>query len=142
VHNRPVDPTADDHAAITNLLARYCLALDVDDIDAWVTLFTSDATFEVFGRSWEGHGGLQKMMRGAPRGLHLGGLPVIEMVGPDHARTTQNLLFVEVPTGTLRRSIYTDELRRTDQGWRIASRRCQFIVADGLADRPDESNRE
>jgi hypothetical protein len=31
----------------------------------------------------------------------------------------------------------TDELRRTAEGWRIARRRCQFIVADGLSDRSD-----
>lgn len=138
MRDEPSDPTPDDHVAITNLLARYCLALDVDDIDAWVSLFTTDATYETFGRTWDGHDGLRQMMRGAPRGLHLGGPPVISMLGPDEARTTQNLLFVEATTAAMRRSIYTDELRRTDQGWRIASRRCQFIVTDGIADRPEE----
>ena len=63
---------------------------------------------------------------------------MIDMTGPDTATTSQNLLFSEVGTTVLRRSVYTDELRRTETGWRIARRRCQFIVADGLADRPDE----
>jgi 3-phenylpropionate/cinnamic acid dioxygenase small subunit len=133
-----VNPTADDHVAITNLLARYCLALDLDDVDTWIDLFTPDASYEVYGRSWDGHEGLRKMMRAAPGGLHLGGPPVIDTVGPDEARTTQNLLFVEAKTGVMRRSVYTDELRRTEDGWRIAKRRCQFIVADGLSDRPEE----
>jgi 3-phenylpropionate/cinnamic acid dioxygenase small subunit len=133
-----MNPTAEDHVAITNLLARYCLALDLDDVDAWVALFTPDASFQVYGRSWDGHEGLRKMLGAAPGGLHLGGPPVIEMVGADAARTTQNLLFVEARTGTMRRSVYTDELRRTPVGWQIARRRCQFIVADGLSDRPDE----
>jgi SnoaL-like domain len=133
-----MNPTAEDHALITNLLARYCLALDLEDIDAWVALFTPDASYEVFGRTWDGHEGLRKMMRAAPGGLHLGGPPVIEMAGPDQARTTQNLLFVEAKAGIMRRSVYTDELRRTADGWRIAKRRCQFIVAEGLSDRPDE----
>jgi 3-phenylpropionate/cinnamic acid dioxygenase small subunit len=133
-----MNPTADDHVAITNLLARYCLTLDLDDVDAWVDLFTPDASYEVFGRSWEGHAGLRDMMRAAPRGLHLGGPPVIEMVAPNEARTTQNLLFVEAKAGTMRRSVYTDQLRRTEGGWRIAKRRCRFIVADGLSDRPDD----
>jgi 3-phenylpropionate/cinnamic acid dioxygenase small subunit len=134
----PVHPTPEDHVAITNLLARYCLTLDADDVDAWVALFTPDSAYEVYGRSWDGEDGLRKMMRAAPRGLHLGGPPVIEMDGPDRARTTQNLLFMAASTGEMRRSVYTDELRRTSEGWRIARRRCQFIVADGLADRPDE----
>jgi uncharacterized protein (TIGR02246 family) len=133
-----MNPTPEDHVAITNLLARYCLALDLDDVEAWVALFTPDASYEVYGRSWDGHDGLRKMMRHAPGGLHLGGPPVIEMLGDDRARTMQNLLFVERVSGTARRSVYTDELQRTEDGWRIARRHCQFIVADGLSDRPDE----
>jgi hypothetical protein len=78
------------------------------------------------------------MMRGAPGGLHLGGPPVIEMLGADQAKTMQNLLFVERTSGTTRQSIYNDELQRTQDGWRIFTRRCQFIVPDGLSDRPNE----
>lgn len=133
-----MDPSPEDHVAIANLLARYCIALDEDNGDEWVSLFTPDATYEVYGRSWDGAEGLRSMMRAAPGGLHLGGPPVIEMVGPDRARTRQNLLFVERTSGVMRRSLYTDELRRTADGWRIEKRRCQFIVADGLRDRPDE----
>ncbi len=131
-------PTPEDHVAIGHLLARYCLLLDLDDIDAWVELFTPDASYVVFGRSWEGHDGLRKMMRGAPRGLHLGGPPLIDMVSADAATTMQNLLFAEAGTGMLRRSVYTDELRRTADGWRISTRRCRFIVPAGLSDRPEE----
>lgn len=133
-----MNPNPEDHVAISNLLARYCLTLDLDDVDGWVELFTSDAQYLVYGRSWEGHEGLRRMMQAAPGGLHLGGPPVIDMDGPDAARTVQNLLFIEAKSGTVRRSVYTDELRRTGDGWRIAKRRCQFIVANGLSDRPDE----
>lgn len=136
MHDQLADPSSSDHVAITNLLACYCLALDVDDIETWVSLFTTDAVYETYGHTWVGHAGLRKMMGGAPRGLHLGGPTLISMLEPNRARTTQNLLFVDAATGAMRRSIYTDELRRTEQGWRIASRRCRFIVADGLADRP------
>ena len=132
----PTDPSPADQVAITQLLARYCLALDLDDVDTWVGLFTPDASYEVYGRSWDGHEGLRRMMGAAPGGLHLGGPPVIEMVGADRARTLQNLLFVERATGVARHSVYDDELVRTADGWRIARRRCRFIVADGLSDRP------
>ncbi len=130
-------PTPDDHVEISNLLARYCITLDLDDVEGWVALFTPDSSYEVYGRSWDGHEGLRKMMGGAPGGLHLGGPPVIEMTGPDRAKTTRNLLFVERKTGESRNAVYTDELHRTDEGWRIAHIRCQFIVADGMSDRPD-----
>jgi 3-phenylpropionate/cinnamic acid dioxygenase small subunit len=79
-------PKPEDHVAIVDLLARYCLALDLDDVESWVALFTPDVRYEVYGRS--------------------------------------------------RSAVYTDELHRTDDGWRIAHTRCRFIVADGLADRP------
>ena len=131
-------PTPEDHVAITQLLARYCLTLDHDDVEGWVELFTPDATYEVFGRSFQGHDGLRRMMSGAPGGLHLGGPTVIEMLGPDHARTQQSLLFIDRTSGVSRRAVYTDELRRTEAGWRFASRRCRFMVRDGFSDRPPE----
>ena len=130
-------PSPEDQVAITNLLARYCLTLDQDDIDSWVGLFTEDAVYEVYGRAFEGHAGLRRMVNGAPGGLHLGGAPAIEMLAPDRARTQQNLLFVDRASGVLRSVLYDDELRRTEAGWRIAKRRCRFIVRAGFADRPD-----
>jgi SnoaL-like domain len=84
-----VMPTAsgDDDAKIRNLLARYCIALDLDDIDEWVSLFTPEATYEVYGRTFEGHEALARMMSAAPGGLHRGGPPVVEMQGADRARS-------------------------------------------------------
>jgi hypothetical protein len=128
--------TPDDHVAISDLMARYCLTLDLDDVEGWVALFTPDATYQVYGRSFDGHDGLRKMLSGAPGGLHLGGPPVIDMIDRDHARTTRNLLFIERGNGVSRSAVYTDELRRTADGWRIAATRCRFIVDDGLSDRP------
>ena len=128
--------TPEDHVAISDLMARYCLTLDLDDVEGWVALFTHDASYEVYGRSFQGHDGLRKMLSGAPGGLHLGGPPVIEMIDRDHARTTRNLLFIERGADVSRSAVYNDELRRTGEGWRIAATRCRFIVADGLRDRP------
>ncbi len=132
-------PNPEDHVAIADLLARYCLALDADDVDRWVDLFLPDARYETYGRSFEGHDGLRRMIGEAPGGLHLGGPPVIEMTAPDRAKTTRNLLFVDRRTGESRSAVYTDELHRTAEGWRIARCRCRFLVADGLCDRPDRS---
>ncbi|MGE0387399.1 MAG: nuclear transport factor 2 family protein [Gammaproteobacteria bacterium] len=129
-------PTPEDHVAICQLMARYCLALDLDDVEGWVSLYSPDGSYKVYGRSWDGHEGLRKMATAAPGGLHLGGPPVIEMVDRDHARVTRNLMFVERKDNIARNAVYNDELRRTAEGWRIVTTRCRFIVADGLSDRP------
>ena len=107
-------PSPEDHVAICDLLARYCLTLDYDDVEGWVALFTPAASYEVYGRSFDGHDGLRQMMGVAPGGLHLGGPPVIEMVDADHATTRRNLLFVERdewrrPQRRLRRRARADE---------------------------------
>lgn len=125
-----------DHVAIGQLMARYCLTLDHDDVDGWVALYTPDARYEVYGRTFEGHAGLRTMLAGAPGGLHLGGPPVIEMLDADRARTTRNLLFVERGNGAQRSAVYVDDLRRTPAGWRIAATRCRFLTPGGLSDRP------
>ena len=129
-------PTPEDHVAIADLLARYCLALDIEDTEGWIALFLPDARYDVYGRTFEGHEGLRRMIGGAPGGLHLGGPPMIEMTGHDRAHTQRNLLFVERASGESRRAVYDDELQRTSSGWRIAHTRCRFLVADGLSDRP------
>jgi hypothetical protein len=129
-------PSPEDHVAITDLLARYCLTLDLDDVDGWVSLFTPDARYEVYGRSWDGHEGLRRMATAAPGGLHLGGPPVIEILDEDHAKTRRNLLFVDRADGVSRNAVYEDQLVRTGDGWRIAHCRARFIVKDGLSDRP------
>jgi hypothetical protein len=129
-------PSPEDHVAITGLLARYCMALDLEDLESWISLFTSDGRYEVYGRSFDGHDGLRRMFGSAPQGMHLGGMPVIEMTGTDRARTTRNLLFVDRADDTARNAVYVDDLVRTEDGWRIAVCRCRFITPDGLSDRP------
>jgi 3-phenylpropionate/cinnamic acid dioxygenase small subunit len=132
------DPTGEEHAAITNLLARYCLSLDHDNVETWVSLFTEDGSFAVYGRTFEGHDGLRQMMAAAPKGLHLGGTPLVQMHDADSAQTEQNLLFIDRESGVSRSAVYRDDVVRTEEGWRIRKRTCWFIVADGLSDRPGD----
>jgi 3-phenylpropionate/cinnamic acid dioxygenase small subunit len=131
-----MNPSVEDHLAIINLLAQYCLTLDHDDVEGWVSLFTPDGSIEVYGKSFASHDGLRAMTKVAPGGLHLGGPPVVVQVDADHAKTQQNLLFVNREDGTSRNAVYDDDLVRTNDGWRIAKRRCRFIVPGGLSDRP------
>ncbi|WP_084011116.1 nuclear transport factor 2 family protein [Pseudofrankia sp. DC12] len=126
-----------DQLAITNLLARYCVLLDLADIDGWVGLFTSDAGFDIDGRTYRGHDGLRRLMRTAQRGTHLANPPVIEPVGPGRVRTTRNALFVNRHNGSLRHTLYRDEVVRTADGWRIHSVVCRFVTGDGLVVWPE-----
>ncbi|OBG74929.1 MULTISPECIES: nuclear transport factor 2 family protein, partial [unclassified Mycobacterium] len=68
-----------DRAAIRELLAGYALALDANEIDECLDLFTPDAEFLVYGRVFAGYEGIGKMFRDAPRGLHLTGVSRVDV---------------------------------------------------------------
>lgn len=124
--------------AIRELLAGYALTLDAGDIDACVELFTADAQFKVYGRSFAGHDGIRKMFGDAPRGLHLTGAARID-VRDDTATARSQVLFVRAGSLQLRPALYDDELVRHGGRWRFRSRRCRFITSYGLSDSPEVS---
>jgi uncharacterized protein (TIGR02246 family) len=125
----------DDQAAIRELIASYALALDVGDIEGCLQLFTDDAEFLVYGRSFAGRDGISKMFRDAPRGLHLTGASYIN-VRDDAATVRSQVLFVRAGDLYLRPAFYDDELVRDGGRWRFQRRRCQFITSRGLSDSP------
>ena len=125
-----------DQAAIRELIAGYALALDAGDIDGCLKLFTDDAEFLVYGRSFAGSDGIGKMFRDAPRGLHLTGVSRIN-VGDDTATARSQVLFVRAGDLHLRPALYDDELIRVDGHWLFQRRRCRFITSAGLADSPE-----
>ncbi|MBL7501776.1 nuclear transport factor 2 family protein [Frankia sp. CNm7] len=135
--NAPGQPSPADYVAINELLARYCVTLDLDDVEGWLDLFAPDASYDVDGRTYQGRETLRRLARTVPRGLHLAGPPIVETDGPDRARTTRNALFVNRHNGTLRHTYYVDDLVRTGEGWRIAACRCRFVTSRGVADWPD-----
>ena len=130
---------AGDETAIRDLIAAYALALDAGDVDGCVRLFTADAQFLVYGRSFTGHDGIANMFRDAPRGLHLTGVSRIDV--RDHTATARSqVLFVRAGSLQLRPALYDDELVRevTEGGqWRFQRRRCRFITSYGLSDSPE-----
>jgi uncharacterized protein (TIGR02246 family) len=124
--------------AIRELLAAYALALDAGDVDGCVQLFTADAEFLVYGRTFAGHDGIGTMFRDAPRGLHLTGVSRIDIDG-DTARARSQVLFVRAGDLQLRPALYDDELVRAGEQWRFRRRRCRFVTSHGLADSPEVS---
>jgi uncharacterized protein (TIGR02246 family) len=130
--------TATDHAAIRELIAGYSLALDAPDIDGCVELFTSDAEFLVYGRTFAGRDGIATMFRDAPYGLHLTGVSRIDVHG-DTATARSQVLFVKAGDLHLRPALYDDDLVQEVGGrWLFRRRRCRFITSRGLADRPED----
>jgi uncharacterized protein (TIGR02246 family) len=125
-----------DDRAIRDLLACYALALDTDDIDGCLNLFTDDGEFVVFGREFSGRDQIRAMFESAPRGLHLTGVSSIDVSG-DAATARSQVLLVEAGTMHLRPALFDDDLSRDGGRWRFRRRRCQFITSGGLADRPE-----
>jgi uncharacterized protein (TIGR02246 family) len=130
------DSRCDDDRAIRDLLACYALALDTDDIDRCLDLFTVDGEFVVFGREFSGRDEIRAMLESAPRGLHLTGVSSIDVSG-DTATARSQVLLVEAGTMHLRPALFDDELSRDGRRWRFRRRRCRFITGEGLADRPE-----
>lgn len=129
----------DERTAIRELIGAYALALDRGDADACVQLFTDDAEFLVYGRSFAGHEGIATMFRDAPRGLHLTGVSRID-AGTDEADTATartQVLFVRAGDLHLRPALYDDQLVRRNGQWRFRQRKCQFVTSHGLSDSPE-----
>jgi hypothetical protein len=122
---------------IRDLIAAYALALDAGDVDGCVELFTDDAQFLVYGRSFDGHDGIRKMFQDAPRGLHLTGVSRIDVDG-DTATARSQVLFVRAVDLHLRPALYDDEFVREGTEWRFRRRRCQFVTSSGLSDSPED----
>ncbi|MCZ8377355.1 nuclear transport factor 2 family protein [Mycobacterium sp. CPCC 205372] len=129
--------THTDADAVRDVLARYALTLDVEDLDGCLRLFTSDAEYIVYGKTLTGER-IRRMFIRAPKGLHLTGAAVVE-VQDDTAHARSQILFVDVSTGQSRSAIYDDELvRNASNGWQIRRRQCQFLTPEGLSQTPYE----
>jgi hypothetical protein len=127
--------TANHRQEVEDLLSAYVLALDTDDVDAAVALFTADGEFRTYGRVFAGDR-LRRMLETAPKGLHLTGR---SLVGPsvDGATVRSQLLFLPADRSAHRMTIYDDDVVRAEGRWLFRSRTVRFMDAQGqLLDRP------
>lgn len=130
--------TAQDHEDIRQLLARYNLAIDLGDIDAWVGCFTPDGVFEclglpegaITGGRHEGADALRAYGHGhlgqnKGRARHWNWNLLIEPDGEGAAMTSYLNAYSagQGKSAKLRATgIYRDKLVRVDGQWRFASR--------------------
>jgi 3-phenylpropionate/cinnamic acid dioxygenase small subunit len=136
------DP-ARDTVEITQVLYAYARAIDAKDWKGLERVFTLDArihyalergaelSFAELG-AW-----LAGSMRIFKATQHVISNPLIELAG-DLARSTAYLVATHVqirrdgtPALTTEGGCYSDQWRRTPEGWRIASRRLDRIWVDG-----------
>lgn len=125
--------TTRDVLEILRLNARYNLAVDTGDAQAWADCFTPDGVFHAL---LEGHTprGTQQLREFVPvcaaafgEMHHLTTNEIVDVTG-DTATQTCYLQFFAEKDGRLEGSVclYRDELRRTETGWAYADRTVEF----------------
>jgi hypothetical protein len=128
-----LDPAAvADIVEIEQLLARYAASMTRDDVDAVVEVFTPDGTYSAFGDTYRLED-FPRLVAAAPKGLFLVGPPAVELDG-DTGTGQQPLCFVDQTNHHMRIGWYTDTYRRTDAGWRLATRAMTFLRRSGERD--------
>jgi hypothetical protein len=121
-----------DVIELQQLLARYAVGMTKDDVEAVMEVFTPDGTYSAFGDTY-GLVDFPTLVASAPKGLFMVGLPVLDLDG-DEGTGEQPLCFVEQKTHDMRIGYYTDTYRRTERGWRLASRSMTFLRKSGARD--------
>ena len=131
------DPGAQDELAIRDLVARASRLADADDVEAYVALFTSDASWELPGGGRHGHddiraGAIERRADGTvgpgTATRHTVGTVVVRVDG-DHATAESTWQFFTHTTTTptlARLGTYHDQFVRTPAGWRIRRRTIEF----------------
>lgn len=122
----------EDVIEIEQLLARYAVAMTKDDVEAVVEVFTPDGTYSAFGDTYA-LADFPTLVAAAPKGLFLTGTPALELDG-DIGTGEQPLCFVDQTNHAMRIGWYTDTYRRTDRGWRLATRSMTFLRRSGDRD--------
>lgn len=130
------EPLSSEHVAdlaeLQQLLARYAVGMTKDDVEAVMDVFTPDGTYSAFGDTYS-LADFPRLVAAAPKGLFMVGPAAIELDG-DTGRGEQPLCFVEQTEHAMRIGWYTDTYRRTDRGWRLATRSMTFLRKSGSRD--------
>lgn len=124
----------DDITELTQLLARYAVGMTKDDVDAVVEVFTPDGTYSAFGDTYA-LADFPTLVAAAPKGLFMVGPPALSLdVEAGTGTGEQPLCFIDQTDHAMRIGWYTDTYRRTDDGWRLATRQMTFLRKSGARD--------
>jgi hypothetical protein len=125
-------PPIADVIEIEQLLGRYAVGMTKDDVNAVIEVFTPDGSYTAFGDTY-GLADFPTLVAAAPKGLFLVGPAVLDLDG-DTGTGEQPLCFIEQKTHDMRIGWYTDTYRRTENGWRLHTRRMTFLRKSGARD--------
>jgi hypothetical protein len=130
-----------DLLEIEQLLAKYAVGMSCDDVEMVMDVFTDDGWYSAFGDRYA-VADFPRLVAAAPKGLFMTGTPLIELDG-DEATGTQPLCMVIQTDHSMRIGYYRDTYRRTDRGWRLATRSMTFMRRSGAHDagRPHDPTR-
>jgi SnoaL-like domain len=121
-----------DVIELEQLLARYAVGMTRDDIEMVMSVFAPDGTYSAFGATY-GLADFPSLVAAAPKGLFMTGTPALELDG-DTGTGMQTLCFTDQTNHDMRMGWYTDTYRRTDLGWRLATRKMTFLRRSGERD--------
>jgi uncharacterized protein (TIGR02246 family) len=113
--------------AIRDLMARYPMAFDDHDWEAWARLWTEDVVFVVDGTPIEGLEALRAFMTtclpDSDRSKHLCGNPVIDLAADGlSARVRTDVVYIAQNYENTIVARYVDTVVRRDEHWLIARR--------------------
>jgi 3-phenylpropionate/cinnamic acid dioxygenase small subunit len=120
--------TYEDREAIRDLTARYNLAADTRDLDAYAACFVDGGAFEMVGLArLEGTEQLTGMIGALDfPTLHVTADAVVDVDGDTATQRCSFMLFARKPDENdlivLTTARYTDQLERTPDGWRFIER--------------------
>ncbi len=126
-------PSTDDIVQLSHLCAAYSSRLTQGDIEYVIEhLMTPDGTYSAFGEVYS-LADWPALVAAAPSGLFLTGDPELDIDG-DEGTGTVPLLFIDQMNHRMRMGWYSDTYRRTEDGWRLATRKMTFQRRDGSTD--------
>lgn len=132
-----------DIIELEQLLATYAVAMTQGEVETVQACFTPDGWYSAFGDVYELKD-YPKLIEAAPKGLFMTGTPQLNLdVATGTGTGYQTLLFIDQTNHAMRMGWYTDSYRRTDLGWRLATRSMTFLRRNGTRDagRPHDPNR-
>lgn len=124
-----------DIIELEQLLAAYALGMTKDDVEAVMEVFTPDGTYSAFGDTYA-LADFPRLVAAAPKGLFMVGPATFDLdVEAGTGTGEQTLCFVDQTDHTaMRIGWYSDTYRRTDRGWRLATRSMTFLRRSGGRD--------
>jgi hypothetical protein len=128
-----MDLPTDDVVEIGHLCAVYAVKMTQGDIHHIMeNVFTADGSYSAFGETY-GLADWPALVEAAPKGLFLTGEPALELDG-DTGTGEVPLLFVDQTNHHMRMGWYSDTYVRTENGWRLRTRKMTFLRRHGGAD--------